>query len=68
MVSHQWPQLAFELLSPSYSSPPLGGEARRGGNDVRLPLSLPLPLAGERSLKKSLKERLKLCARAGSNA
>jgi hypothetical protein len=35
---------------PSCSSPPLGGEARRGGNDVRIPLSQPLPLAGERSL------------------
>ena len=34
----------------SYSSPPLGGEARRGGNDVRIPLTQPLPLAGERSL------------------
>jgi len=32
--------------SSSYSSPPLGGEARRGGFDVRRPL--PLPLAGER--------------------
>jgi len=34
--------------SSSYSSPPLGGEARRGGFDVRRPLSQPLPLAGER--------------------
>jgi len=38
----------------SYSSPPLGGEARRGGNDVRGPLSPPLPLAGERSRERPL--------------
>ena len=35
------------------SSPPPGGEARRGGNDVRIPLSPPLPLAGERSKRTS---------------
>src|SRR5215831_6157375 len=44
-------QAAQQLLGPSCSSPPLGGEARRGGNDVRNPLSRPLPLAGERSMK-----------------
>jgi len=33
---------------PSYSSPLLGGEVRRGGDDVRFALSPPLPLAGER--------------------
>jgi DNA-nicking Smr family endonuclease len=32
----------------SSSSPPLGGEARRGGENVRNPLSQPLPLPGER--------------------
>ena len=32
----------------SYSSPPPGGEARRGGDSVGFPLSPPLPLAGER--------------------
>jgi hypothetical protein len=36
----------------SYSSPPLGGEVRRGGDDVRIPLSQPLPLAGERRKKR----------------
>ncbi len=34
----------------SRSSPPLGGEARRGGIDGRNPLTQPLPLAGERSM------------------
>ena len=41
--------------NPSYSSPPLGGEARRGGIDVRNPLSQPLPLARERSDERPLK-------------
>jgi hypothetical protein len=36
------------LDSSSGSSPPPGGEVRRGGNDVRFPLSPPLPLVGER--------------------
>jgi hypothetical protein len=36
------------LERASYSSPPLGGEVRRGGDDVRCPLSPPLPLTGER--------------------
>ena len=35
----------------SNSSPPLGGEARRGEDDVPRPLSRPLPRAGERSRK-----------------
>jgi len=39
----------------SCSSPPLGGEARRGGDDVRNPLSQPLPLTGERSHERPLK-------------
>jgi len=30
---------------------PQGGEARRGGIDVRSPLSQPLPLAGERRMR-----------------
>jgi len=34
----------------SSSSPPLGGEVRRGDNDVPIPLHQPLPLAGERRL------------------
>ncbi|WP_421996671.1 molybdopterin-dependent oxidoreductase [Reyranella sp.] len=35
--------------SSSDSSPPLGGEARRGGDGGTVPLTQPLPLAGERS-------------------
>jgi hypothetical protein len=31
----------------------LGGEVRRGGSDVRHPLSRPLPLAGERRKTKA---------------
>ncbi len=41
--------------NPSYSSSPLGGEARRGGSDGRSPLAQPLPLAGQRSNEKPLK-------------
>ena len=48
------PWLARALRSghiPSCSSPPLGGEARRGGFESSCnPLTQPLPLAGERSL------------------
>src|SRR5215467_9471811 len=47
-----WSTSASSSL-PSSSSPPPGGEVRRGGIDVRIPLSLPLPLAGERSLRES---------------
>src|SRR5829696_4213788 len=41
------------LVIFSYSSPPLGGEVRRGGFESSCnPLSQPLPLAGERSMKR----------------
>ncbi|MBV8192730.1 MAG: Smr/MutS family protein [Alphaproteobacteria bacterium] len=40
----------------SDSSPPLGGEARRGGDDVRSPLSQPLPLTGERRKREAAQE------------
>ena len=43
------PHRLREAIVNSCSSPPLGGEVRRGGNDVRIPLTQPLPLAGERS-------------------
>src|SRR5262249_49255098 len=42
---------ALRSSLPSASSPPLGGEARRGGKRVRRPLSQPLPLTGERRKK-----------------
>jgi CO/xanthine dehydrogenase Mo-binding subunit len=44
------PHRLREAIVNSCSSPPLGGEVRRGGNDVRIPLTQPLPLAGERNM------------------
>src|SRR5262249_53545249 len=41
------------LSERSNSSPPPGKEARRGGIDVRCPLSQPLPLAGKRRLSRA---------------
>jgi error-prone DNA polymerase len=49
--------------SPSYSSPPLGGEARRGGFESSCnPLSPPLPRAGERSPIRERRLKSNRCA------